>query len=177
MSVLSKSELLAKLTDSNRRAEKWFNAFPANDFFVRQGEVWSASDNVDHLIKATKPITKAMKLPKLALQGVLGKASNPSRSYDEICRVYRETIASGGKASGRYLPDQETPSEPEIKKRTLLDEWLKASQDLIAVAETWDESDLDEYQLPHPLIGNLTVREMLFFTIYHNLRHASQEGD
>jgi hypothetical protein len=36
---------------------------------------------------------------------------------------------------------------------------------------------LDEYLLPHPLIGKLTIREILYFTIYHNLRHASLEGD
>jgi len=36
---------------------------------------------------------------------------------------------------------------------------------------------VDQYQLPHPVLGKLTIREMLFFTIYHNLRHASQAGD
>jgi hypothetical protein len=28
-----------------------------------------------------------------------------------------------------------------------------------------------------PLLGKLTIREMLYFTIHHNLRHASQEWD
>jgi hypothetical protein len=28
-----------------------------------------------------------------------------------------------------------------------------------------------------PLIEKLTIREMIFFTIFHNLRHASREGD
>ncbi len=49
-------------------------------------------------------------------------------------------------------------------------------EDLISACEQWDETALDQYQVPHPVIGNLTVREMLFFTIHHNLRHASQEG-
>ena len=35
----------------------------------------------------------------------------------------------------------------------------------------WSEKDLDKYKLPHPLLGKLTVREMLFFTIYHNEHH------
>jgi hypothetical protein len=35
----------------------------------------------------------------------------------------------------------------------------------------WREEDLDYYRLPHPLLGKLTVREMLFFTVYHNYHH------
>ncbi len=59
----------------------------------------------------------------------------------------------------------------------LLNEFSTASAELVSVAEKWTEDDLDRFLLPHPLIGKLTIREMLFFTIYHNLRHASQEGD
>ena len=33
------------------------------------------------------------------------------------------------------------------------------------------EKDLDFYVLPHPLIGKLTLREMLFFCIYHVQHH------
>ena len=49
--------------------------------------------------------------------------------------------------------------------------------ELVSTTEKWQENDLDRYQLPHPLLGKLTIREMLYFAIYHNLRHASQEGD
>ena len=61
------------------------------------------------MIKAVKPIAIALKLPKITLQAMFGKAEKPSMTYEEL--------------------------------------------------------------------GKLTLREMLFFTIYHNLRHASQEGD
>ncbi|MBV6450219.1 MAG: hypothetical protein MHPDNHAH_00940 [Anaerolineales bacterium] len=174
---MDKTELLSNLKDSNQRVLKWFTEIPAKDFFRRDGEVWSASDNVDHLIKSHKPIAMAMRLPKLSLRGMFGWASQPSRSYEAVCRVYREALAQGGVASGRYLPEQRSPENPEAAKADLLNQFSKASGDLVSVAEKWDEADLDGYLLPHPLIGKLTVREMLYFTIYHNLRHASQEGD
>jgi hypothetical protein len=133
---------------------------------------------MDHMIKAVKPITKALNLPKLTLQAMLGKAEKPSLSYEELCKIYRDELAKGAQASGRYLPNQESPAEnAEQKKRNLLKQWSMASDELVAVLETWDENDLDEYLLPHPILGKLTVREMIFFTIYHNLRHASLTGD
>lgn len=176
--INTKSEIIFALQDSNQRAQAWFSNIPVQDFFIRQGEVWSASDNLDHMIKAVKPVAKAMKLPKVALQTMFGKPGQASRPYDKICSIYRAEIAKGAKASGSFLPNQETPNaDAENKKAELLQKFSSAVENLISTAEKWGENELDQYQLPHPLIGKLTVREMLFFTIYHNLRHASQEGD
>lgn len=175
--ISTKLELVISLKDSNKHVLHWFTEISAQEFFHRQREVWSASDNVDHLIKSHKPIAKALRLPKFTLQAMFGKPEKPSRSYNDICTIYRDKIAKGAQASGRYLPNQENPENAEEKKKKLLEQFSKASADLAAVAEKWTENELDGYFLPHPLLGKLTIREMLYFTIYHNLRHASQEGD
>jgi hypothetical protein len=52
--------------------------------------------------------------------------------------------------------------------------WLQIGQRLIgAVKRNWGESELDSYILPHPILGKLTIREMLFFTLYHDTLHLS----
>lgn len=175
--INSKMGIISALKDSEQRALNWFADIPDHGFFTRQGEVWSASDNVDHMIRAIKPLIKALKLPKVALQTMFGRPGNLSRTYDEICTIYRAEIANGARASGTFLPKQNTPQSPEQEKAELLDQLSSTIDKLMSVLEGWSESDLDEVQLPHPIIGKLTVREMLFFTIHHNLRHASQEGD
>jgi len=35
----------------------------------------------------------------------------------------------------------------------------------------FSEEDLDKLILPHPLLGKLTLREMMYFTIYHVQHH------
>jgi uncharacterized damage-inducible protein DinB len=174
----TKTELISMLKDSNERVTTWFTAIPAENFFTRRGEVWSASDNVDHLIKSHKPLAKALKLPKITLQAMFGKTEKSSMTYEELCQIYQDEIAKGAQASGRYLPNQENPREnAEEKKKALLGHFSNDSAELISIVEKWNENELDQYLLPHPILGKLTIREMLFFTIYHNLRHASQEGD
>ena len=37
--------------------------------------------------------------------------------------------------------------------------------------ETWTEHDLDACGMPHPILGVLSVREMLLFELYHNTHH------
>ena len=176
--ISTKIQLIATLKDSNHRVINWFTGFAIVDFFTRHGDVWSASDNLDHLIKSHKPISLALKLPKLTLQGLFGKLDRRQMSYEELCRFYRDELAQGAQASGRYVPNQENPAEQaEERKTALLAQFSKASAELVSALEKWDEKELDRYLLPHPILGKLTVREMIFFTIYHNLRHASQEGD
>src|SRR5688572_13228272 len=175
--IHSRNEIILALKDSARHVQDWFHAQPVEGFFTRQAEAWSASDNVDHMIKAIKPITKAMKLPKMALQTLFGKPVNQSRVYQEICTIYSDEIAKGAKAGGSFLPLQEDPDNPEEKKAELLERLSLEMDKLISAIEKWQEMELDEVQLPHPIIGKITIREMLFFTIHHNLRHASHEGD
>lgn len=175
--IQTKNEIISALQVSNHHIQGWFTAIPASDYFTRQGEVWSAFDNVDHVIKAVKPIAKALKLPRLALQTMFGKPQHSSRTYEEVCTVYSDEIAKGAKAAGPFLPSEAPVTDKEQAKAEQLQKVSKIIEDLVSALEKWEEDALDQCQLPHPLIGNLTMREMLFFTIHHNLRHASHDGD
>ena len=104
MEIKTRSDLITSLQESGQRAESWFLEIPARDFFTRQGEDWSASDNVDHLIKAVQPVAKALKLPKFTLRAMFGKPQKKSLSYEELCHLYRREISKGAQASGRFLP-------------------------------------------------------------------------
>lgn len=176
MLIETKENILDEIATASQKAIAWFDAIPPEQFFTRQPPAWSASDNVDHLIRAIRPVALVLKMPKTGLQMLFGKTA-ASRTYDEVCKSYEEQIARGGQAGGIYLPDQTPPADPEKHKIVLLEKLNKASNSLLDAVQKWDDADLDRYQLPHPLLGKLTVREMLFFSIYHTLRHARVEGD
>ncbi len=97
--IKTKTELISALNDSNQRATKWFTEIPTKIFFTRKGEVWSASDNMDHLIRSHQPLVKALKLPKITLQAMFGKPQKSSISYEELCQIYRGEIAKGAQAA------------------------------------------------------------------------------
>ncbi|QLH34686.1 MAG: DinB family protein [Cyclobacteriaceae bacterium] len=42
---------------------------------------------------------------------------------------------------------------------------------LAAKLNRFSEAELDLYILPHPLLGKLTLREMIYFTCYHVQHH------
>ena len=57
------------------------------------------------------------------------------------------------------------------EKEELLKRFLEAKDLLVKNLDRWPKGSLDKYQLPHPLLGKITVREMLYFTIYHTQHH------
>lgn len=133
----------------------------------KPGSKWSAAENTIHLIKSVAPINLALGLPRFSFI-LFGKADT-SKTYDEVIAAYTESLAAGAKASRAYVPGSgKHTAAAQILKR--FDQHYKT---LIAKLSKWSEEDLDTYRLPHPIIGKLTVREMLYFTIYHLEHHLN----
>lgn len=168
----SRDELIAALESVHREAAELFASFAADDFFRRpEPEVWSPGENVIHLIKSVKAVANAMREPKLLLRLFFGTAGG-SRSYAEVRERYLEVLADGAVASGRYLPPRAPAAgEAEASRARALAGWQQAGDSLVTRVGKWSEEALDKYRLPHPVLGKLSVREMLFFTHYHDLHH------
>jgi hypothetical protein len=135
------------------------------------GEAWSPADNLRHLIKSTTPVSRALGLPTSTLEAMFGTATEPSATYTGLRDRYRAMLA-GGVDAGEYAPSPvDAPADPAAWQRELLSQCRDALAELSAVAAQWDDADLDRYRLPHPLLGPLTVREILMFTLYHYSHH------
>ncbi|MCA9989127.1 MAG: DinB family protein, partial [Anaerolineales bacterium] len=150
----------------------FFAAIPPEQFFAAPPEIWSPADNLAHLIKSCQPVLLGLKLPRLALRMRFGLAEAPSGSLAALRdRYVNVALAGGGQASGRYLP--EVTDTSAASREHLLAEWQRHGAALLTALEGWSEDDLEKYRGEHPLLGLLTIREILFFTLYHNLHHVN----
>ena len=148
---------------------------PEDAFFDRPApDVWSPAENLLHLLRSVGAVASAMRYPKLVLRALFGRA-RASRRYAEVVELYQARLDRGAKAMGRYLPVLDEPVDAAAKARSrdrLLAGWDREAMALVTALERWNEKELDRLRLPHPLLDKLTVREMLFFTLYHNRYHA-----
>lgn len=138
-------------------------------FFMQPGEKWSVAQQVKHLTISAKNTSLAFTLPKMIIRIAGGKPNRTSKTYDELVARYKLKLQQGGKASARYSP---APVPASIGKEKLLDNFftatLKIKKGLIT---NWKENQLDNYIIPHPLLGKITIRELGYFTIYHTYHH------
>ena len=177
--ITTRESILHALADSRESVTRFYSSMPAEQFVrpLVDGS-WSPADNLDHLINSVKPIALMMKLSPAKREARFGKATLASRSYDQICAIYQRALANGGQASGSFIPDQvEAVNVPAEFQTAQVAAWVQTAQALEENTVQWSEAELDRYTLPHPLLGDLTMREMLCFTLYHNQRHISDGGD
>jgi hypothetical protein len=162
-----KPQIIFALNEKIDAFNNYIEPLSKEQFEATPNGKWSAGQNLDHLIRAIKPLQLAYRLPKFALMVLFGRTNRPSRTFDELVTKYKTKLAAGGKASGPFIP----PLISFDKKEALIRKYREQKEKLIAKVERQNEKDLDTYILPHPLLGKVTLREMLYFTIHHNEHH------
>ncbi len=168
----SGAEIGAAMVRLHEESERYLAAIPAAEFALAQGEKWSPAEHVRHLAKSTYPLVRAVGLPKLLLGLRFGRSAADSRRFVAVRADYRRLLQETGATAGRFAPSpRPAPADPEAWQREVLAAWRGAVEGLVAAIPRWSEPALDRYRLPHPLLGRVTVREMLFFTLYHNAHH------
>ena len=99
---------------------------------------------------------------------LFGKANRPSRSYAEVVTRYTDKLKAGAKASGKFIPPAKIPFS---QKEELLKNLKTNVERLTVKVSAFKEEKLDSLIAPHPLLGKMTFRELLYFTIYHVEHH------
>lgn len=170
----TRNEILARLQRLHDESKQFLDTLSDAEFFASQGEKWSPAEQVRHLTKSVRPVAQALHLPRLALALLFGLGRAASRSFAEIQALYQDKLKTGVTA-GRFSPSaQPTPNDPRARRAEMMNHWQATQHNLQKAIASWSETALDRYRLPHPVLGKLTLREMLFFTLYHNAHHVRQ---
>jgi hypothetical protein len=121
-----------------------------------QPHQWNPAQQLEHIYLSFRPVLLAFQLPRFIPR------------YDTLVRDYQAKLQQGGKAPAAYVP---ATGSNTIKRLLQLE---KSVDRLCHIIDGLTEEELDRYLLPHPLLGKLTMREMLYFTSYHVTHHHKQ---
>ena len=165
--MLNKDEIIQKLNANHIRMADTVKGLNETDFSTAPDGKWTQGQQLDHIYRSLKPLTMAIGLPKFAVRLLIGTANRPSRDYQGMVDKYEATLAGGATATGAYVPKTITYRQADGLAANVKSNLAK----LVSNLHKYSEEDLDRLVLPHPLMGKLTVREMLYFTIYHSEHH------
>lgn len=156
-------ELSSALDQAADEIGRYFAGLDDQAFWDGTPEQWGAAHHLDHLIRSNLPVAGGLGAARGRLQPL--PTEHQSKTYAQIQADYRAVLATGVKASGRWLP------QPEGSQVKLVERYrasLGAVNDALA---GWTDAELDAWAMPHPALGILSVREMLLFTLMHNRHH------
>ena len=146
----------------------WDTALALRSQKMPEGK-WSVEQHVQHINKTMGGMARFLQTDKNVLEQKFGLTQNSSRTPEEIDRLFAPFFENQPKSPANFVPEE--------TEAISLENEISAGQQMIAKAgdglNSWTEEQLDSQQCPHPLLGNLTLREMLYFSILHAQHHAS----
>jgi uncharacterized damage-inducible protein DinB len=164
---MQKEEIFDKLEDNHEQFINYLDNLSQEDFEFAWTDKWSAGQQLKHIVLSVRPLAQGFILPRFALKMVFGKANRPSKTFDQLVQRYNEKLQLGGRATGAFLP-KPIHFDQKAQLFKTLRRYLKL---VINNLRSYSEQDFDQMILPHPLLGKITVREMLYFTIHHVFHH------
>jgi len=162
---VTKLEIIAALESNAQSIVAFFSSLPDRLVFAGDPDHWGPAHHLVHLTWASVSVERALRSGRLPLH-----PTAHSRTYAEVRDAAATALA--GTAKDRLL---EMGRTVVIASGTgladIVNAFGSASAALRTAASTWTEDALDRHALTHPLMGELTVREMLLFFIVHERHH------
>ncbi len=170
---MDKQHIITELIHHHDAFISKLKALSDSDFEENSKGKWTAGQQLDHVIKSVKLVDMAFGLPMFVLKMKFGTTNRPSKTYADIVKDYLKKLDDNKdhELADRFVPDQ-IPVKAKLKKLNYLEELVTKLTSRLSSRYT--EEDLDNYVLQHPLLGKLTLREVLYFIIYHVQHHDKQ---
>ena len=169
---MDKDQIILSLQNNHQKFIDKIKSISDTDFNQKLGSKWTSSQQLEHIIKSVKPVDMAFGLPMFVLKMKFGLSNRPSNPYNQLVKKYLKVLEDN---QDYILPERFAPEEILLKHRQKsLVKLEKLIEKLNSRLSRFSEEELDTYILPHPVMGKLTLREMLYFTIYHVEHHDMQ---
>ncbi len=164
------SELLVTLEANADVVAGYFGSLPTDHAFAGDSDHWSPAHHLVHLTKVCTSIAGGLRLKTLPVH-----STGRSRGYADVRDAAATSLAATSKD---FLLDMgrkvELPAGASVQ--ALVETYAREAADMRVAAAAWSEDDLDRLAMKHPLMGELTVREMLLFVIVHERHHLRGVG-
>lgn len=171
MDIPSKNQLIEDLKKTFNATKLWINEQP-DDHFNKEliPNKWTIAEHLYHLIKSTKAVSNGMKMTKEQLLEMFGENNRKEKSFDELKLKYETALAQINVAVPKDYKAKEGRTFDQSELMSRFDHEL---HELVQILNQWNEKDMGHYIMPHPLLGKFTIREFIYFTIFHTAHHLN----
>jgi hypothetical protein len=163
---MTKEELKTDLKKNHKKFIDHVDLLSKEEFEFSKNQKWTAGQELDHIVKSILPIAKIIN-NKDFIRSKFGTTNRDNLSYNELVDRYRNELKKRDEIPSQFIPEEIRWSQ----KKELQNQIMDIVNDIAAYLDLYSEEELNELILPHPLLGALTIQEMMLFTIYHVEHH------
>jgi hypothetical protein len=164
---MDKVTIIKSLDEAVIQFNEFVSKLKKDEFEININNRWSAGQDLVHLIKVLRIVNIGFTLPKPILRLMYGINKNENRSFEHLQQLYKKALEGGAKAPTIYIPKPVAFNE----KDNLIQKHESLNKSFIDKLNNHTQFELDNYRLPHPILGKITLVELAIFTSFHTTHH------
>lgn len=172
---MHKDDIILKLEEKHQTLLNWLKQHEDDNWESGPENKWTTGQQALHLLQSIKTLNFALSLPKFILKYRFGKSNRDVRDFNTVVNRYNERLKD---VEVRTFGPSQNMKIPKLKeKQYVLDRLQTENKKLQYKTDKWTDDQLDNYILPHPLMGKMPVREIIMWTAYHVEHHTNTLKD
>lgn len=168
---MNKENIVEILESRHLDLFEWLNNHPEEKWVLGPKGKWSTGQHILHLAQSSRLLNTALSYPKFLIKYKYGTSNRPSRNYEEVAKRYEQRLSENLERAEKF---NKGLNEVSIKeRRRVIDSLQILNKKLQYKTGKLKDKHLDTLLLPHPLMGKMTLREIIMWTAHHTEHHLN----
>lgn len=167
---MNKIEIADLLEEKHKDLFSWIENQPIENWEKGPKDKWTSGQHILHLVNSLQLLNNALSYPRFFLKYKFGLANRPSRDYKTIAKKYDDKLEENQARAAKFNQKLKTPTLKERER--LLTKFQIQQKKLQYKTKKISEKNLDTLVIPHPLMGKMTIREIIMWTAHHTEHHT-----
>lgn len=164
---MNQFEIIAQLNTKYGEFVQHINQMGEKDYLFSYQNKWNAAQQLNHLVLCVQPLVYVYSLPRISIEEKFGRIVRINKTYDELKEIYLTKLEQGGKAPEQFIPQSQVLQSKAELVQQLTGLIAKFNEAISKIEPT----DFESLQIPHPVLGLITLKEMAYNAIYHVEHH------
>ena len=168
---MNKLDIADLLEAKHQELFAWLEDKPKENWIEGPTNKWTTGQHILHLINSLQLLNKALSYPKFILKYKFGTCNRATRDYNSVAKKYQQKLMEN---QDRARVFNQNLKKPLLKDREhLLTKFQIQQKKLQYKTKKISDKNLDTLVIPHPLMGKMTIREIIMWTAYHTEHHLT----
>ena len=166
-----KKEAIANLLEEKHTILfNWLENSPKDHWEKGPKDKWTVGQQILHLTDSLQLLNNALSYPRFFLKYKFGTCNREPRDYKTVAEKYQQKLKENKERARVFNQKLKKPLLKDRKR--LLTKLQIQSKKLQYKLLKISDINLDTLVIPHPLMGKMTIREIIMWTAHHTEHHT-----
>ena len=167
---MEKERIADLLEEKHQILFDWLKNQPDDNWEKGPKGKWTVGQQILHLVNSLQLLNNALSYPRFFLKYKFGTCNRETRDYNFIIKKYQQKLIENKDRARIFNQNLKKPIHKDRDR--LITRLQIQSKKLQYKLQKISNVNLDTLVIPHPLMGKMTIREIIMWTAYHTEHHT-----